>query len=429
MLERFHSVERPEIEHQPDLTMKPDTCPICNFDSIHQVHCSHCGQSVCRDCLTACFECNNTGLDNRSVAMKCPSCKEPTFRYSDTIESPKQTQVPTVNATRTNHHLSVRLRDYAMDEEGEVREAPPSNVSQAQRDSLPKQHVPHTFASHSEDDPKANAKPKLVWFQSTAIGNVWWPATLYSSHLAAHPLMKQDGFCSPFQNEIMKQYILEVSGFPCKPVVCLFGHPDEDAESSSQSHNTTPTWWYPIHPDALAQPFTLANLGDFFADAPTEFRERLQRIMSSRVVPLLTDDDSVATQRIETNTARASSKPKSSIFRTPPPPIEVSNDEDTEDEELLVDRLPAKANKSHQEVTELLSKLDLRRGRASEEDELLRRATNKPNLPWRSPPPGPRVGESSPSVSSSRRVSTTNNSTSNSSPLKAKAIAARAARG
>jgi hypothetical protein len=219
--------------------------------------------------------------------------------------------------------------------------------------------------------------------------------------------MKQDDFCSPFQNEIMKQYILEVSGFPLKPVVCLFGHPDEqDAATSSQFHNSSPTWWYPVHADDLTQPFTLANLGDFFADASTKHKERLQRIMSSRVVPLLTDDN---TKR---NT-RAPSKSVSSIFRKPAPlQIEVDDNE----EELLIDRLPSqvkksqsevtesKSQKSYQEVTEWLSKLNVSHStnRASDENELLRRATKTKSASYRSSQPATFAKEQPRVISSSR---------------------------
>jgi hypothetical protein len=235
--------------------------------------------------------------------------------------------------------------------------------------------------------------------------------------------MKQDDFCSPFQNEIMKQYILEVSGFPPKPVVCLFGHPDEqDAATSSQFHNNAPTWWYPVHADDLTQPFTLANLGDFFADAPTKHKERLQRIMSSRVVPLLTDDN---TQSI----TRAAPKSVSSIFRKPAPlQIEV----DDNGEELLIDRLPPKVKKSqsevsasksqnsYQEVTEWLSKLNESHstGRPSDENELLRRATKTKNASYRSSQPGTSAKEQSRLISSSRIPVYNPESGSNGSPRK-----------
>ncbi len=396
--------------------MKPYACPICNFDSIHQVQCSHCGQSVCRDCLNACFETSGVGQDNRNVTMKCPTCKEPTFRYSNPTEIVKSPHSVTNHATRAIY--SARLRDHAT---GEMRDQPPSSIAGQPR----LQHLPRTAESSNtnRENEEATKKPTLVWFQSPAIENVWWPATLYSSHLVAQPLMKQDDFCSPFQNEIMKQYILEVSGFPPKPVVCLFGHPDEqDAATSSQFHNNAPTWWYPVHADDLTQPFTLANLGDFFADAPTKHKERLQRIMSSRVVPLLTDDN---TQSI----TRAAPKSVSSIFRKPAPlQIEV----DDNGEELLIDRLPPKVKKSqsevsasksqnsYQEVTEWLSKLNESHstGRPSDENELLRRATKTKNASYRSSQPGTSAKEQSRLISSSRIPVYNPESGSNGSPRK-----------
>ena len=414
--------------------MKPYACPICNFDSIHQVHCSHCGQAVCRDCLNACFETNGAGQDNRNVSMKCPSCKEPTFRYSEPTASKKPSHVLTSNETRAG--LAARLREHSTEE---LRDMPPTNASsRSRRVSMSKQQVPRTapLSTTNTGEDQSSPKPTLVWFQSATIGKVWWPATLYSSHLSAHPLMKQDDFSSPFQNEIMKQYILEVSGFPYKPVVCLFGHPEHaDAmNNSSQFHNNAPTWWYPVHSDALTQPFTLANLGDFFAEAPPQYRELLQHIMSSRVVPPLTDD-SGNSHRTDSTNVRAPSKPASSIFRKPTPlQIEI----DDVEEERLVDRLPAKpkishqdvaeskSQKSYQEVTEWLSKLNVSR-HTTDEDELLRRATKTKNASYRSSPAAPRV-EDPRDVSSSRIPHYSQESISNGSPRKEK-ISTTATRG
>lgn len=405
--------------------MKPYACPICNFDSIHQVHCSHCGQAVCRDCLNACFETNGAGQDNRNVTMKCPTCKEPTFRYTDPSEQTRSPPMLSRNEARAS--LSAHPREHPAEE---LRDMPPSHASpRVKQASMTKQQVTRmaTFNGTNKAEEQKSTKPTLVWFQSAVIGNVWWPATLYSSHISAHPFMKQDDFCSPFENEIMKQYILEVSGFPCKPVVCLFGHPEhaDSMNSASQFHNNAPTWWYPVHSDALTQPFTLANLGDFFAEAPAKYRELLQRIMSSQVVPLLTDD-SMTSHRTDPKATRAAPcNSISSIFRKPSPlQIEIDDGE----EELLIDRLPAKpkgshqdvveskSQKSYQEVTEWLSKLNVSR-RTSDEDELLRRANKTKKGSHRSSPLGPNIEEAK-RMSSSRIPTYNHEVIGNGSPRK-----------